>query len=119
MKIRKVMLTLLFILAPLSLLAANRALVDLEQSYELNAALVTVPSSTSGYLLFRACTDCAVVSLQVNSNTQYSLGRDTVSLAQFREDAVMRGLIYIFYEPNSQIVTRVRLREGSHQEGDD
>jgi hypothetical protein len=115
----KTVLTLLFILAPLSLSAANFDMIQREQAHELNAALVTVPSSPTGYLFFKACPDCRVVSLQVDHNTKYILGRERVTLREFRKYGVRRGNMYVFYEPESNIVTRVRLREGSRRRGRD
>jgi len=118
-KIGKTILTLLFALVPLSLSAANFDMIQREQAHELDAALVTMPSSPTGYLFFKSCPDCRVDSLQVNNNTKYVLGRETVTLRQFRKYGVRRGQMYVFYEPKSKIVTRVRLREGSRRWGGD
>lgn len=101
---------LILTVGALTLSDSNAILIDIEQSYELDATMVAVPSTSSGDLLFRACSQCPVQSMRVNNNTQYFLGNSVVTLSEFHANATMQGLLYLFYEPDSQIVTRVRLR---------
>ena len=119
MRMGKTILTLLFALAPLSLSAANFDMIQREQAHELDAAMVTMPASPTGYLFFKACPNCRVMSLQVNNSTKYILGRETVTLRQFRKYAYRQGQMYVFYEPDSKTVTRVRLRASSRRGEDD
>ena len=118
MTFRTLMVALLLTLG----LAASNAeaeLIPVEESYELNAELVILPSTTSGALLLRSCAQCQVVSLQVDNETQFILGREPVTLSQFRRHGVMKGLLMVFYEHDSQRVTRVRLPTGAVQPGQD
>ncbi len=102
----------MLVLGVLSSSPVYAALLEVQGSYELDATLVSVPTNTSGYLLFRSCSQCTVKSLRVSNETQYILGNDSVTLAEFHEHSVMQGLIYVFYDKQSQLVTRVRLRAG-------
>lgn len=108
MTLRTLMLSLIL---SLSLLAAtaNAILIEIEDSREIDAATVTLPGSTAGYLLFKPCGQCASVSMQVNIDTQYFLGGQEVTLNVFRQDAELEGLMNLFYEPESGIVTRIEL----------
>ena len=118
MTLRTLLLSLLLSLGP----AANNAeaeLIPVEESYELSAELVILPSTTSGSLLLRACLQCEVVSMQVDNETQFILGRQPVTLQQFRRFGVMEGLIMVFFEHDSERVTRVRLPKGAIQTGQD
>ena len=97
-------------------LGANQAaaeLIPVEESYELGAELVILPSTTTGSLLLRACAQCPVKAMQVDEQTQFILGKHSVTLQEFRRYGVMKGLIMVFFEHDSDRVTRVRLPKGA------
>jgi len=54
-----------------------------ESAHELTLTDVTLPSSTSGTLIFRSCAQCDPVALPVNSATTYYSARHAMPLADF------------------------------------
>lgn len=94
---------------------AEAALVALERDFELALNQVTLPRSSAGQVVVRQCGDCDPEVLRVDANTRYFLGSNKpASLAELRAaaDAVRdpkRTGVYVFYEPETGVVTRIVL----------
>jgi hypothetical protein len=92
---------------------------NVENAYESEPALVTLPSTASGQVVIRACTGCDPVILRVDNRTRYVIGRASsppVSLAALRQAAAADGaadrLLTVFYDLETNIVTRIVLSAG-------
>jgi hypothetical protein len=105
-------------LSALSPAWAYRVLDQIENAYELRLGLVTLPSGSSGSVIFTACETCRTTSLRVSAETKYFVDGSEVSLADLRTAAERlrataegreRTAVYVFYEPTSLRVTRVKL----------
>ncbi len=113
---RKIISMTCISLLALPMALAQTAMVFLEDSYELDPDLVTLPRLDSGQVSFRECRTCDSISLRVDHNTNYHIGIDTpgVTRADLYEAASgddARG-IYVFFEPESQLATRIVLSTG-------
>ena len=93
---------------------AGAALDLIEQAYELSSKDVRLPAHSASRVVIRQCEglDCDTVKLSVDEDTSYHLGTgtDAVSLSDFRQAA--KGgdkLIYLFYDADSGVVTRIIL----------
>ncbi len=113
---RKIIGMALINLLVLPLALAQTAMVFLEDSYELDPDLVNLPRLDSGQVSFRECRTCDSISLRVDHNTNYYIGINAPSVtradlyeAANGDDA--RG-IYVFFEPESQLTTRIVLSTG-------
>lgn len=98
--------------------AQLRVIKQLERSYELALTDVTLPSSTAGTLIFKACEDCASESLQVTAETRYFLRESELSfedfllqadaILAFDEEAADAGL-GVHYSIETGFVTRMHI----------
>jgi hypothetical protein len=84
-----------------------------EEGYELEFDAVTLPVNAAGHVRFKQCDHCANTTLDVDENTTYHNGVRTpaISLSDLRLAAVAQDarLIYVYYDPATEIVTRVVL----------
>jgi hypothetical protein len=110
--------TLALSLSALSPAWAYRVLDQVEDAHELRLGLVTLPSGGSGSVIFTACETCRTTSLRVSADTKYFVDGSEVSLADLRNAAERlrataegreRTAVYVFYDPRSLQVTRVKL----------
>lgn len=110
--IRKLGITLIT-LAILSSGAAFGALEALEEVAELEASGIRLPLGAAGQVVHRKCGGCEPTIWNVDATTRYYLGFDTapVPLADLRQAVGTNQyeLIYVFYAPNSDAVTRIVL----------
>jgi hypothetical protein len=68
----------------------------LELGHEASTAMVELPTSENGELLLRTCTACTALRLRASADTRYQVGRQLLSLADFRK--------YLKANPNSGLV---------------
>ena len=108
MIIRTFTLALLLSYAALFMNSAGAILIEIEQSYEVDASTVTLPGSTAGYFIFRPCGHCDPVSMPVNADTKYYLGGQQVTLEVFRAESQSEGLMYVFYDQQANVATRIK-----------
>jgi hypothetical protein len=85
-----------------------------EESYELAFDAVTLPvHPTTGHVKFKLCANCGDTMLNVDEDTTYHNGIRTpaISLAELQFAATQQDaqLIYVYYDPSSEVVTRVVL----------
>jgi hypothetical protein len=109
MTLRTLTLALLLSIGAITVPMANAVLIEIEDSHEVDAETVTLPGSTAGYLLFKLCSACKSVSMQVGEETRYFLDGEEVTLRVFRHKAKLEGLMNVFYEPKTRVVTRIQL----------
>lgn len=105
-------------LAALALSAASTLAVAqhppitvVEASVETSANLVHLPSSLTGTIQLVGCPQCRLQSLQLDSNSQFFMNFQEVSLEQFSTAALSaQGKpLTIHYRLSDSIVTRVEL----------
>lgn len=96
--------------------AAHGALVAIEEAYEVELTALELPAHAGGRVGLRPCAGCARVSLALGEGTRYLLGgsADGVTLPAFREAIARtvdprRAVVYVFYDPDALIVTRLVL----------
>lgn len=67
----------------------------LEKGYEVALGDLRLPSVDNGTIAYKECKSCAFVTKQVNSETQWILNGQRVSLQKFRDsvDAVRSGKV--------------------------
>jgi len=85
----------------------------IEESYELEFDAVTLPNNGNGDVKFKLCDHCGNTRLDVDGNTTYHNGARTpaITLTELRAAAVAQNakLIYVYYDPATEVVTRVVL----------
>jgi len=97
------------------LVAAQAALIPLEDNYELGLNEVTLPRSSAGQVVIRQCAECDPEILRVDGDTRYFLGTNQpVSLSELRAAAGAarepeQTGVYVFYKPETGVVTRIVL----------
>jgi hypothetical protein len=85
-----------------------------EECLETGTDLVALPGAAGGTLSARACRGCQTLSLKFDARTRYFIGKEPVPYARLREAASRRTQqLYVFYQPGSRILTRLRLDAGA------
>jgi hypothetical protein len=106
-------------LACLDTASAVRVLEQLEDPAELGLSQITLPTSDTGTLSYRACDACRLTSLRVDTTTKYLVNDSELPLADFvrvaEEIRAVRGaaertLVVVFSDIETGRVTRVSLR---------
>ena len=99
---------------------AQATLDRIEESYELDLTQVMLPAHAADQVTLKACADCYTVQLSVNARTSYHVGmRSTAITLQTliaAADAVSNREdtpIYVMYQPESLVVTRIILGSAS------
>ena len=96
------------------------AIIELEEAWELDASSLNLPASAPGGFQVWPCATCEVTRAQLTSETQFYLSPRTneVSLAEMRAALAQAtwstGLVYVFYRPGTQEVTRIVLDPTDH-----
>ncbi len=97
------------------------ALEALEQVAEAAVSGIRLPASSAGNVVYRKCAGCEPLVWPVNGSTNYYIGFDTapVPLSDMRQavNSNRYELIYVFYAPDSGVVTRVVLDPSTSTEG--
>lgn len=84
---------------------------SLEDAFEASTLNVRLPDSVPSKWTFRPCATCAQVTVDVDANSAFFIGREQVSLAVLHKYAARdTSRIDIFAEPKSKRLTRVILR---------
>lgn len=99
---------------------AVRVIEQIERSYELRLADVTLPRSSVGSVTFKACEECSIETVPVTSSTSYFVGEREVTLAELTEQARFAGgnasatgnwtQLMVFYSVNTKRATRLVLK---------
>lgn len=98
---------------------AFRVFNSLETAVELSLSALTLPTSSSGSVSFRACEDCPIATHRLIGQTSYVLNGKPVAFVDLLAfDEAMRNnrtareatLATVFLDVNSQRVTRIVIR---------
>ncbi len=99
---------------------AQASMKALEEAYELDLTQVSLPAHTADKVTLKECDDCFTVQLSVDARTSYHVGMRTAGVTLLElNDAVSRisdrenTPIYVMYEPESLVVTRIILGTAS------
>lgn len=89
----------------------NRAPITMaEDSHEASTALVSLPASNAGTLLFKNCSECNRNPLKLNATSRYFLRGREVSFEVFKTTYNMADQQFtVYFKPNTHIVTRIKL----------
>ena len=95
---------------------AQASMRTIEEAYELNLTQVMLPAHSADQVTLKQCADCFTVQLSVDARTSYHVGMRTAGVTLLElNDAVSRVSdrentpIYVMYEPESLVVTRIIL----------
>lgn len=90
---------------------SQATLVSLEDGIEASTAAVSLPESVPTRWSFRTCPSCTLLTLDVDEQSEFFVGRQAVPLAVMRKYAA-RGAanLDIYSDPRTKRVTRVILR---------
>ncbi len=116
---RKIIIALALLTLAFAGLAQAR-LERIEDAYELDLSQVSLPAHAADRVMVKPCADCFTVQLQINAQTSYHLGIGSAGVTlQALTDAVAavsdrrNTLIYVMYQPESLVVTRIILDAAS------
>jgi hypothetical protein len=99
------------LLSGIQVAGAEKVLRVIENSYESTTHSVDLPSSASGRLSVRPCETCPLETHPLADSSQYFIGREAVSYAEFRAFVLKnsRGLM-IHFDPTTKVITRLVVR---------
>ncbi len=99
---------------------AQAGMRTIEEAYELDLTQVMLPAHTADQLTLKQCEDCYTVQLTVDARTSYHIGMRstgvTLQTLIAAADAVSNREdtpIYVMYQPESLVVTRIILGSAS------
>lgn len=99
---------------------AQAGMRTIEEAYELDLTQVILPAHEADQVALKACADCFTVQLSVNYDTSYHVGMRsaavTLQTLTAAADAVSdreNTPVYVMYEPESLVVTRIILGTAS------
>jgi hypothetical protein len=99
---------------------AQAGMRTIEEAYELNLTQVMLPAHSADQLTLKQCEDCYTVQLQADDGTSYHIGfrspAVTLQTLIAAADAVSNREdtpIYVMYQPESLVVTRIILGSAS------
>ncbi len=99
---------------------AQAGMRTIEEAYELDLTQVILPAHEADQVALKACADCFTVQLSVNYDTSYHVGMRsaavTLQTLTAAADAVSdreHTPVYVMYEPESLVVTRITLGTAS------
>ena len=116
--IRGLIVAIALSLGLMSQASAYRVLEQLENAYELQLGVVTLPSDANGSVVFTPCSTCNTTSLRVTDGTRYFIAGQLVELAELREraaalratvDGQQRVGVFVYVDSESLRVTRLVL----------
>lgn len=83
----------------------------LEQSYEVAPAWIVLPGSPGSSLALRKCPNCAPTNVATNAATEYQVGAENLSLAEFaaflRQNPGVQ--VTVMTSMRGDLITRVRV----------
>jgi hypothetical protein len=97
---------------------APASLENIENAYESDVAHIMLPTSSTGRVILRECSNCKPVVMNVSADTVYLVGsaNPPVSLAELRAAANADGggsrLMTVFYNLKTGVITRIILSAG-------
>ncbi len=116
---RQIIITLAVLTLALTGLA-QAIMKRIEEAYELDLTQVMLPAHTADRVTLKACEDCFTVQLPVDAGTSYHVGMRsagvTLQTLIAAADAVSNREdtpIYVMYQPESLVVTRIILGSAS------
>ncbi len=116
---RKIIITLAVLTLAFTGLA-QATLDRIEESYELDLTQVILPAHAADRVTLKECADCFTVQLPVNARTRYHLGTRSAGVTLLELTATAAGVrdrentpVYVMYEPESLVVTRIILDTAS------
>lgn len=90
------------------------SMLGLEWDVETDTATTTLPVVVPSTMLARTCPTCKSVQLQVSADTQFFIGKQTVSLQELRKAAAQgRQFMMVFYKRETPVVTRIVIYSGN------
>jgi hypothetical protein len=101
---------------------AQAGMRTIEEAYELDLTQIILPVHEADWVTLKECADCFTVQLSVDYRTSYHVGMNTAGVT-LRELTDFAGAvsnredtpIYVMYEPESLVVTRIILGTASRQ----
>ena len=60
-----------------------------DSAYEVSLERFRLPASTVGFVSLRECSNCELVTIQVDANTEYRLNGEPVQLRDFRRSILV------------------------------
>lgn len=85
-------------------------LKTIEECLESGTRAVSLPGAATGTLSASPCTGCPTLRLRFDARTAYLIGKQPVTYAKFREAAAKEDLrLDVFYQPQTRVLTRLRL----------
>ena len=112
--------TAIMVFAALTMFASvaqgTRIIAQEEDAYELALGEVSLPSSGTGTVVFKACADCKTQSMRVTATTIYQVDEQTVTLQELtkaaedlrkRQGATSKTIVYVFFDIKSRRVNRL------------
>jgi len=89
---------------------AQATLKTVEECLESGTDLVALPGVAGGTLSATECRGCETLRLKFDARTKYYVGKELVPYARLRELAALGTVrLYVFYRPDTKILTRLRL----------
>ena len=97
--------------------SAQVPLKTIEECLETGTDLVTLPGVAGGTLSASGCHGCETLRLKFDQRTRYFIGEELVPYARLRAAAGKEiAQLYVFYRPDSRILTRLRLETAAISE---
>ena len=118
MKSKLLIMTLALVFGWTSAVHAAKIIAQPEDAVELALGEVSLPGSTAGTVIFKACSDCKTRALRVHNLTIYKVNGRTVRLEDFLKAAeeyrkqrggAAKTAVYVYFDVESQRVNRLSL----------
>ncbi len=107
MNIRTLILILTF--AVCSIAVAD--MITIEEGIESSTSDIRLPGQSNGYLVLRSCSECDEITLSLSAGTQYLVNGELIEYEDFLHLSRATGNgLDIFYDPESNAVTRMMLQ---------
>jgi len=105
------LLSLAIVLTGASRAHSENQLMPRENSVEASTDSVVLPSTPSGSIVIRTCMSCIPSGYQVNSQTQYLIGKDAVGFQEFIAFAHSGGpyTMTVFFDRTAPVIIRLKL----------
>jgi hypothetical protein len=106
---KSVLNTLVTVLVLASLPAWGAPTRAVEDSHELEASMVTMPSTNDGSVIVQGCTICPRTTYTLSDTTRFWLATREVSFAEFKRylDANRAAAVFLVHTPKLNVVTRL------------
>lgn len=105
--IKKSLITLAALALAGNLWAGNIQLT--EEALELSIDQLILPMLVPGSISVRKCSTCTTERLPLSTRTEFRIGKEAASFADFRTASSGSKAVYVFYEAKTGLVTRMVL----------